>query len=216
MTTKDTYKNQGNRKRLVEELVEKGIKNEDVLRVIGAIPRHIFMDSALENFGYKDTAFPIGYNQTISQPFTVARQTELLEVNPGTRVLEIGTGSGYQAWVLEQLGCEVTSIERVEGLYIKSQKFFKEWNVKVDGILGDGFKGCPEKAPFDRIIVTCGAPEVPESLLAQLKIGGLMVIPVGEGEVQEMKRIVRVDEKNFKLSTFGQFSFVPMLKNVER
>ncbi|MFT5336237.1 MAG: protein-L-isoaspartate(D-aspartate) O-methyltransferase [Sphingobacteriales bacterium] len=211
----DSFKNKGMRLRLIDDLRNKGIQNESVLRAMEAIPRHIFMDSALENFGYQDLAFPIGFEQTISQPYTVARQTELLEVKSGHKVLEIGTGSAYQSWVLFLMGAQVHSIERIEGLHKKAKQLIAAYNIGVRTYLGDGFIGLPELAPFDRIIVTCGAPHIPEALLEQLAVGGIMVIPVGDGKTQTMKKIVRKTENSFSQSEYGDFSFVPMKKDIQ-
>lgn len=211
----DSFKNKGMRLRLIDDLRNKGIQNETVLTAMEEIPRHIFMDSALENFGYQDLAFPIGFEQTISQPYTVARQTELLEVKKGHKVLEIGTGSAYQSWVLYKVGAVVHSIERIEGLHKKAKQLIETYNIGVNTYLGDGFAGLPELAPFDRIIVTCGAPHIPEALLEQLAVGGIMVIPVGDGKTQTMKKIVRKSENSFSQSEYGDFSFVPMKKDIQ-
>lgn len=212
----DNYKHQGLRKRLVEELKGLGIKNTSVLNAIGTIPRHIFMDSAFLNFAYQNKAFPIASGQTISQPYTVAKQTELLNLKPGDNVLEIGTGSGYQTAVLCALNLKVYSIERQRMLFENARKIFKKLNLKPYSTYGDGFKGLPGYAPFEGIIVTCGAPYIPKELLKQLKIGGKLVIPVNEGDKQEMKVVTRISEKHFEEENYGGFSFVPMLENRER
>ena len=175
----DTHKHQGLRRNLVKTIRSKGIVDEGVLRAIESIPRHIFMDSAFLNFAYEDTAFPIGADQTISQPYTVAFQTELLEVKRNMKVLEIGTGSGYQASVLDALGCKVFSIERQKLLFKKAKKNLSSLNSTVKVFYGDGYKGLPAFAPFDRVLITCGAPEIPKNLIDQLKPGGIMVIPIG-------------------------------------
>jgi len=209
----DSYKHKGMRLQLVELLKEKGIKDQKVLSAINAIPRHFFMDTAFLQYAYEDKAFPIGEGQTISQPFTVAFQTELLELKKEDKVLEIGTGSGYQAAVLCEIATQVYSIERQKVLHRESKTLLRQLGYKLKCYYGDGYKGKKEFAPFDKIIITCGAPEVPQDLLAQLKVGGIMIIPLGEGKDQVMKRIRRVDENNFNVKEFGVFSFVPMLKN---
>jgi len=208
----DTNKHKGLRNQLVATIEAKGIKDKKVLKAIGKIPRHLFMDSGFIDFAYQDKPFPIGADQTISQPYTVAFQTELLDVEPNDKVLEIGTGSGYQTAILIELKAEVYSIERQKELYAKSKKFLPLVGYVPKKILfGDGYKGLPEFAPFDKIIVTAGAPFVPKPLLSQLKIGGKMVIPVGTG-VQVMKLFIRKGEKKFEEHEFGDFCFVPMLK----
>ncbi len=209
---RDTLKHQGLRNRLVNTLINKGIKNEGVLTAIKKIPRHLFMDSSFEDFAYQDKAFPIAANQTISQPYTVAFQSELLEVKPTANILEIGTGSGYQTAVLLELGAKVYSIERQKELYRKTSSFLPKLGYKPKSLIfGDGYKGMEEKAPFDGIIVTAGAPFVPKPLLSQLKVGGRLVIPVGE-EKQIMTLFIRKSEKEFEKHEFGDFRFVPMLK----
>ena len=209
----DSYKHKGLRQKLVETLISKGIKNEAVLESIRTIPRHWFMDSSFLDHAYQDKAFPIAANQTISQPYTVAYQTELLEVEPNHKVLEIGTGSGYQTAVLCLLEAEVYSIERQLELFKKTSLFLpKIGHVAKRLIFGDGYKGLKEEAPFDRILVTAGAPFVPKPLLAQLKIGGRLVIPVGEEE-QVMTLYIRSGQKNFEKHEFGNFKFVPMLED---
>ncbi|MDC3274774.1 protein-L-isoaspartate(D-aspartate) O-methyltransferase [Flavobacteriaceae bacterium] len=209
----DSFKHKGLRQKLVDVLVEKGISNEAVLDAIGKVPRHLFMDSSFLDHAYQDKAFPIAANQTISQPYTVAFQTELLEVEPKHKVLEIGTGSGYQAAVLCLLGVELYSIERQSELFKKASIFLpKIGYVAKRLIFGDGYQGLEEEAPFDRILVTAGAPFVPKALLAQLKVGGRLVIPVGEEE-QIMTLYVRTSTKAFEKQEFGQFKFVPMLED---
>ena len=207
----DSFKHKGLRQKLVENLILKGIKNEAVLEAIRKVPRHWFMDSSFLDHAYQDKAFPIAANQTISQPYTVAYQTELLEVEANHKVLEIGTGSGYQTAVLCLLGAEVYSIERQLELFKKTSLFLpKIGYVAKRLIFGDGYKGLKADAPFDRILVTAGAPFVPKPLLAQLKVGGRLVIPVGDKE-QVMSVFVRTSQKSFKKQEFGNFKFVPML-----
>ena len=208
----DTYRHKGLRRMLVEEIRKKGISDEAVLEAIGKIPRHAFMDSGFINFSYKDSAFPIGAGQTISQPYTVAFQTQLLEVKPYEKIMEIGTGSGYQATVLFEMGANVYSIERQRELYIKSQQLLKELGCKIHFFYGDGYAGLPAYAPFDKILVTAGASEIPETLVQQLKPGGRMVIPVGDGEKQEMILIIKKSETETEVSRHGTFAFVPFLK----
>ncbi len=210
---KDTFKHKGMRQQLVAVLQKKGIKNEAVLHAIAKIPRHLFMDSSFLEHAYQDKAFPIAANQTISQPFTVAFQTQLLEVQPNAKLLEIGTGSGYQTAVLCELGAKVYSIERQQELYKKASKFLPKLGyIPKKIIYGDGYKGLPEEAPFDGIIVTAGAPFVPKTLLRQLDIGGKLVIPVGEEE-QIMTLFHRTGIKDFEKHEFGTFRFVPLLED---
>jgi protein-L-isoaspartate(D-aspartate) O-methyltransferase len=209
----DSTKHQGMRKRLVDNLRNKGITDERVLKAIGQIPRHLFMDSSFVSHAYEDKAFPIAAGQTISQPYTVAFQTQLLEVNPGHRILEIGTGSGYQTAVLTLLGAEVYTIERQHSLYRYSLKQLSKLNYSPKKIVfGDGYKGLPDHATYDRILVTAGASEVPKALLSQLAIGGRLVIPVGI-ETQEMLLFVRTSTQKFEKQKHGSFRFVPMLEN---
>ena len=210
----DSFRHKGLRARLVQEIIRKGIKNENVIRAIGAVPRHMFFESSFIQFAYQDKAFPIGAGQTISQPYTVAFQSELLELEPGDKVLEVGTGSGYQAAVLCEMGAKVYSIERQRELYVKSSKMLPKMGYKLRFFLGDGYAGLPQFGPFDKIIVTAGAPRIPEELLTQLSIGGMMVIPVGGNEVQIMTRIIRESETEFSQEEFGNFAFVPMLKGI--
>lgn len=212
MVINDTLRHQGMRKKLVEGLKIKGIKNERVLEAIGKVPRHLFMESTFLKFAYKDQAFPIGSGQTISQPLTVAIQTQLLQVEKNDKILEIGTGSGYQAAVLLEMGAKVFTIERQKELYNKVHKFLPEIGYNPACFFGDGYKGLPGFAPFDKIIVTAGAPFVPEDLKQQLKIGGWMVIPVGNDDRQEMQLITRISENDFKTEKHGAFIFVPLLK----
>lgn len=210
---RDTNKHKGLRNQLVEQIKRKGIKDNNVLEAISKVPRHLFMDSGFIDFAYQDKPFPIGADQTISQPYTVAYQTELLEIEPGEKVLEIGTGSGYQTAVLIELKAEVYSIERQKELYSKAKKFLpKVGYVPKKLIFGDGYAGLPEFAPFDKILVTAGAPFVPKALLGQLKIGGKLVIPVGKG-IQVMTVMVRKEDKKFEKHEYGDFRFVPLLKD---
>ena len=201
------------RNQLAEILIGKGISNKKVLEAIRTIPRHLFIDSSFEGHAYQDKAFPIGADQTISQPYTVAFQTDLLEVKPNQKILEIGTGSGYQTAVLLMLKAKVYTVERQLELFKKTSIFFKKMGFKPKkSIFGDGYKGLPEDAPFDGIIVTAGAPEVPKALLSQLKVGGRLVIPVGT-EHQTMTLFVRTSTTEFDKKEFGSFRFVPLLEN---
>ena len=210
---RDTHKHRGLRNKLVEQLRAKGITDTRVLDAIGEVPRHLFMDSGFEDHAYQDKAFPIAAEQTISQPYTVAVQTQLLALKPGHKVLEIGTGSGYQTAVLLQLKAKVYTIERQLELFKKTSLFFKKMGYRPKkAVFGDGYKGLPEAAPFDGIIVTAGAPEVPKALLSQLGIGGRLVIPVGTSE-QSMTLFIRVSEKKFEKKELGTFRFVPLLED---
>ena len=200
------------RKKLVDTLKIKGIRNPYILEAINAVPRHLFMESTFINFAYKDQAFPIGAGQTISQPYTVAFQSQLLEIENNDKVLEVGTGSGYQAAVLIELGAKVFTIERQKELYSRVQKFLPEIGYNPAIFFGDGYKGLPDFAPFDKILVTAGATSVPDDLKNQLKIGGRLVIPVGNSKRQEMIVITRVSESNFETEKHGGFVFVPLLK----
>ncbi len=212
----DSFKHKGLRKKLVENLSSKGITDKNVLDAISKIPRHLFIDNAFVHFAYEDKAFPIGEGQTISQPFTVAFQTQLLEIKPYEKVLEIGTGSGFQAAVLVLLDADVFTIERQKKLYNKTREFLPKIGYKCKFIFGDGYKGLPNFSPFDKIIVTCGAPKIPELLLSQLKVGGKMVVPVGDGKNQKMHLIKKKSEDDFQITTHGDFLFVPMLDHKNR
>ncbi|KEO72549.1 protein-L-isoaspartate(D-aspartate) O-methyltransferase [Anditalea andensis] len=207
----DSYRHKGQRRELVNVIRKKGIKNEAVLNAINAIPRHFFFDSALHSHAYEDKAFPIGEGQTISQPYTVAFQTELLEVNKGDKILEIGTGSGYQAAVLYLLEAQVHTIEFQPKLYERTKKFLPRIGVKVKFYLGDGSKGLPQKAPYDKIIVTAGAPVIPNDLLKQLKVNGILVIPVGNRVSQKMMKLTKISETKILQEEYDNFAFVPLL-----
>jgi protein-L-isoaspartate(D-aspartate) O-methyltransferase len=201
------------RNKLANVLIDKGIKNVKVLDAIRSIPRHLFIDSSFESHAYQDKAFPIGADQTISQPYTVAFQTELLDLKPNHKILEIGTGSGYQTAVLLKLKAKVYSIERQLELFKKTNIFFKKIGYRPKKVIfGDGYKGLPEEAPFDGIIVTAGAPEVPKALMSQLKVGGRLVIPVGVND-QIMTLFIRKSASEFEKKEFGSFRFVPLLEN---
>ena len=201
--------------KLVAHLIDKGIMDQRVLKAISSTPRHLLFDLVFrDKFAYQDIAFPIGENQTISQPYTVAFQSELINVKRGDKILEIGTGSGYQTAVLCQLGAKVFSIERHKSLFQSAKLFLNQNNYRAQLFFGDGFLGKKVFAPFDSIIVTCGAPYVPEELKNQLKVGGRLVIPVGEGDVQQMMLIQRLSDSDYKETIYGDFKFVPMLKNI--
>ena len=209
----DTLKHQGMRNQLAEVLCAKGIEDEPVLNAIRTVPRHLFLDSSFEDHAYRNKAFPIGADQTISHPYTVAFQTQLLKVRPDDAILEIGTGSGYQTAVLLQLKAKVFTVERQSELFKKTKRFFSKMGYRPKRVVfGDGYKGLAENAPFDGIVVTAGAPETPKALLSQLKIGGRLVIPVGIHE-QEMTLFIRRSEKEFEKKTFGSFRFVPLLED---
>jgi protein-L-isoaspartate(D-aspartate) O-methyltransferase len=209
----DTYRHKGLRKKLVDSIREKGISDENVLAAMMNIPRHYFLDTALEHIAYQDRAFPIGEGQTISQPYTVAFQTQLLNVKPFDKILEIGTGSAYQAIVLAEMGANVYTIERQKKLYELNKSFvLKSKYPNIKFFYGDGFEGLPTYAPFDKILITAAAPFVPPKLLDQLKPGGKMVIPLDEDGLQKMTRITKNEDGTFGEETFSDFSFVPMLK----
>jgi len=207
----DSYKHQGMRRTLVKKLRNKGIKDEKVLSAIGKIPRHLFLDSAFAEHAYKDKAMPIEEGQTISQPYTVAFQTELLNVQPGDKVLEVGTGSGYQCCVLLELGAKVYTIEYNQKLYEKTARFLPSIGYKAYFLQGDGSKGAPNFAPYDKIIVTAGAPTMPDALIAQLNIGGKLVIPIGDDKTQKMVLVEKITDKEVDWQEFAAFSFVPLL-----
>ncbi|UPS90660.1 MULTISPECIES: protein-L-isoaspartate(D-aspartate) O-methyltransferase [unclassified Bizionia] len=210
---KDTFKHKGMRQQLVQVVKDKGITNTDVLNAIGKIPRHLFMDSGFLDHAYQDKAFPIAADQTISQPYTVAFQTELLQIEKGDKILEIGTGSGYQTAVLCELGAQVYSIERQHELFKKTSKFLPKLGYRAKKLIfGDGYIGLKEEAPFKGIIVTAGAPFVPNPLLSQLAVGGRLVIPVGD-DVQTMTLFIRKGIKEFEKHEYGEFRFVPLLED---
>lgn len=216
MEVQDTLRHQGLRKRMVDGIRIKGIRDEKVLEAIGKVPRHMFMDSSFIQFAYKDQAFPIGSGQTISQPFTVATQTLLLQVEQHDKILEVGTGSGYQAAVLLEMGATVYTIERQRELYLKAQVLLPQLGYHPKFFYGDGYKGLPTYGPFDKIIVTAGAPSIPDDLIAQLKVGGRMVIPMGQPDKQTMYVVVKTSETEFYKESHGTFVFVPMLKGVDK
>jgi protein-L-isoaspartate(D-aspartate) O-methyltransferase len=209
----DTYQHKGLRKQLVQALRDKGITDDQVLAAINNIPRHYFLDSAFDKISYEDRAFPIGEGQTISQPYTVAYQTQLLNVKANEKVLEIGTGSVYQASVLAEMGARVFTIERQKKLYDKHKQFvFRNKYPNIKFFYGDGFEGLPTYAPFDKVIITAAAPFIPPKLIDQMKIGGVMVIPVDQDGTQRMLRITKMPDGSLKEESFDQFSFVPMLQ----
>jgi protein-L-isoaspartate(D-aspartate) O-methyltransferase len=209
---KDEFVHKGMRKQLVDQIREKGITDEKVLGAILSVPRHFFLDSAFEKQAYEDRAFPIGEDQTISQPYTVAYQTQLLEIKPFQKILEVGTGSAYQATILAELKAKVYSIERQKKLFDANKDFFflKKYPT-LNLFYGDGFEGLPTYAPFDKILITAAAPFIPEKLLAQLKPGGCMVLPLDEGDNQRMHRIRKGLDGSVSDEKFDEFSFVPML-----
>jgi protein-L-isoaspartate(D-aspartate) O-methyltransferase len=211
----DNFKHQGMRKKLIDLIRSKGIDSEDVLNAMMKVPRHFFLDLAFLNQAYSDHAFQIGAGQTISQPYTVAYQTALLNIKKGDKVLEIGTGSGYQTSVLVEMGAKVFSIERQKELFDKAKELLTVMNYSPKLFYGDGYKGLPAYAPFDKILITCGAPFVPEELVKQLKVGGIMVIPVGAGEVQVMNFITKISDTEIEKKELKNFKFVPMLENKE-
>ncbi|MEP4534872.1 MAG: protein-L-isoaspartate(D-aspartate) O-methyltransferase [Cyclobacteriaceae bacterium] len=208
---KDTYKHKGMRKLLVKEVASKGITDKRVLDTLMKIPRHFFFDAIFDTHAYEDKAFPIGSGQTISQPYTVAFQTELLEINKGDKILEIGTGSGYQAAVLLEMGAEVFTIEYQKDLFTKTKKFLPKLGYKPHFFQGDGSRGIPDFAPYDGIIVTAGAPSVPNDLLKQLKVGGKLIIPVGDGKTQTMMKLTLQAKNKVLKKEYNQFRFVPLL-----
>ena len=208
----DSFEAKGKRKRLVAELRQKGISDEEVLRAVDTVPRHIFMDPAFLIHAYTDKAFPISSGQTISQPYTVAVQSSLLKVKKRSKILEVGTGSGYQAAILAEMGAKVYTIERHRELFLKAQKTIASLGYNIDFFYGDGYAGKPQYGPFDGILVTAAAPEVPADLLPQLKVGGRLVVPVGNSLSQVMTVVERTGEDSWEYSDHGNFMFVPMLK----
>lgn len=212
----DSFRHKGLRKKLVEEIKGKGISNQKVLDAINKIPRHLFMESGFINFSYKDSAFPIGAGQTISQPYTVAFQTELLDVNPLDKVLEVGTGSGYQTAILMELGAKVFTIERQRELFLKAKALLEKLGYHPHFFYGDGYLGKPSYGPYKRILVTAGAPEIPEKLVEQLEVGGRMVIPVGDSMGQDMLLVEKISENDTRVTNHGRFIFVPLLKGTNK
>ena len=212
----DTFRHKGLRQKLVEEIKGKGIADQRVLNAIGKVPRHLFMESSFINFAYKDSAFPIGAGQTISQPYTVAFQSQLLCIQPMDKVLEVGTGSGYQTAVLLEMGAKVFTIERQRELFLKSKALLERMGYHPHFFYGDGYAGMPSYGPYNKIIVTAGAPEIPAKLVEQLAIGGKMVIPVGDSNSQTMSLVEKINEKNVEVTYHGSFSFVPMLKGTNQ
>jgi len=210
----DSFEAKGKRKKLVAELRKKGISDEEVLRAIDTVPRHLFMDPAFLSHAYVDKAFPISSGQTISQPYTVAVQSSLLRVKRRDKILEVGTGSGYQAAVLVEMGAKVYTIERYRELYLKAQTILTSLGYSADFFFGDGYAGKSQYGPFDGILITAAAPEIPELLLKQLKIGGRLVVPVGSSDSQIMTVIERTGPESFDHSEHGNFVFVPMLKGI--
>ena len=213
MNQNDDFKHKGMRRQLIDSLREKGITDQKVLDAMMNVPRHAFLESAFLPFAYDDKPFPIGSGQTISQPYTVAFQTQLLDLKRGQKVLEIGTGSGYQAAVLCELGAKVFTIERHKPLFRKSQRILEELGYRARVFYGDGYKGKPAFGPYDRILITCGAPEIPSALLEQLAPGGILVVPLGSGGLQEMIRIEKDQEGELHTTKHGKFRFVPMIED---
>ncbi len=214
---KDSYRHKGLRKKLVDGLQNKGIREEAILQAMINIPRHFFLEKAFEEWAYEDKAFPIGYQQTISQPYTVAYQTTLLQIQKRDKVLEIGTGSGYQACVLAEMGARVFTIERQEGLYLRTKEFLpKIGYAHIRLFFKDGYKGLPEFAPFEKILVTAGAERIPQALKSQLAIGGILVIPVGSRKSQLMWRLTRLSETEYREEAFDRFKFVPFVEGTDR
>ena len=207
----DSYKHKGMRRQLVKAVQAKGIEDERILSIIGKVPRHFFFENALEGHAYEDKAFPIGAGQTISQPYTVAFQSALLKVQPGAKILEIGTGSGYQSIVLLELGADVYTIEYQKELFERTKAFLPRMGYRPNFFFGDGSKGISRFAPYDKIIVTAGAPTVPDALIDQLNIGGILVIPVGNAKTQQMLRITKTGENKVRTERFTDFKFVPLL-----
>ena len=212
----DTFRHKGLRKKLIDLLRTKGIADDNVLNAMNEIPRHYFFDSSFLEFAYEDKAFPIGSGQTISQPYTVAFQSELLKLEKGMRVLEVGTGSGYQASVLAEMGARVFTIERQKLLYDTLKAMDPALNYRIRLFYGDGYAGLPAYAPFDRILITAAAPFIPEALINQLKNGGILVAPVGKSDIQIMTRVLKISETEVSTETHGTFRFVPMLTDKAR
>jgi protein-L-isoaspartate(D-aspartate) O-methyltransferase len=210
----ESFEAKGKRKKLVDELRRKGIEDEKVLEAIGKVPRHIFMDDVFLKHAYQDKAFPISAGQTISQPYTVAIQTILLNVGKRDKVLEIGTGSGYQAAILAEMGVKVYTIERQRELYRKAQVMLSEMGYRIHSFLGDGYEGQPRYGPYDGIVITAATADVPDKLLKQLRIGGRLVVPRGDRDTQVMTLYVRTGEEDYNITTHGYFAFVPMLKGI--
>ncbi len=209
----DNYRHKGMRKKMVEEVWAMGIEDEDVLKALEKVPRHFFLDNAFLENAYVNKPFPIGKGQTISQPYTVGFQTQLLEVKKGDKILEVGTGSGYQASILAEMGAKVYTIERHKSLSDKAKKIIQHFGYKnVQCFYGDGYEGLPLFAPFDKIIITAAAPEIPEKLIHQLKVGGFMIIPYGEGDLQQMLKLTKLENGELEKKEYNYFSFVPMLK----
>jgi len=208
----DTYRHKGLRRGLVEEIKEKGISNQKILDAIYNVPRHFFMDSGFINFAYKDSAFPIGAGQTISQPYTVAFQSQLLDIQPHEKVLEIGTGSGYQTAVLMEMGVKVFTIERQKELFLKAKSLLEEMGYHAHFFYGDGYLGMPSYGPYNKILITAGAPEIPQALIDQLVIGGKLVAPVGDRSSQIMTLLEKISETENRITKHGNFIFVPLLK----
>jgi protein-L-isoaspartate(D-aspartate) O-methyltransferase len=211
----DSYRHKGLRNKLVETVKMKGISDERILEALGTVPRHLFMDSSFIKFSYQDNAFPIGAGQTISQPYTVAFQTQLLDIKPMDKVLEIGTGSGYQTAILLELGAVVYTIERQRELFLKAQEMLGKLGYKPRFFYGDGMEGKASYGPYDKILVTAGAGDVPENILKQLKPGGIMVIPVGSRMTQSMLKIVMKEDGSYDKTNHGSFVFVPLLKGTQ-
>jgi protein-L-isoaspartate(D-aspartate) O-methyltransferase len=212
----DTYRHKGLRNKLIEDINKKGITDQNVLNAMQNIPRHYFMDSTFTEIAYQDKPFPIGCGQTISQPYTVAFQSQLLDVQKGQKILEVGTGSGYQACILAEMGATIFTIERIRELFLKTKKFISDYGYKPKLFYGDGYEGLPTFAPFDRILVTAGAPDIPQALLEQLKQGGKLVIPVNQnGDLQVMKRIIKTGTGSFQFEEHGYFRFVPLIEDKE-
>lgn len=212
----DSFRHKGLRKKLIEEIRQKGITDEKVIEAINKVPRHLFMESGFINFSYKDSAFPIGAGQTISQPYTVAFQTQLLQIQPYDKVLEVGTGSGYQTAVLVELGAKVYTIERQRELYIKAKSLLEQMGYNPHFFYGDGYLGKPSYGPYKKILVTAGAPEIPEKLIEQLEIGGRMVIPVGDNNGQDMLLIEKLSATETRTTNHGKFIFVPLVKGTNK